>query len=431
MVGENQNLSRAGCLQRKGQFVPLLELLLAGHSQRLGSDLLQIAFPGDEDRHRVIGSCLRRFLYIDLVVINQTRTAVCAVFFADLVKFLHDDGLDAGIGFENLFQVLDRLFQFLCLGGLLKNIFLVDIAQFNLRHKFSLKLVDPETDHQVGNDLGIGFRAANNGDGLVNIQQDPRKALEQMEPFLFALELKKRPAANSLSPPCDPLLQQFPHAHDAGHTGNQNIEVAGKAVLQRRQAEKLQHELFGIDAALDVNGQLETGKVGLVTHIVDLLDLAGVDQLGYLVDDGLGGDGIRNLIDFNQIAVLHILPAGADLERATPRLIDGAHLGGIIDDLAPCGEVRRWQSLQQIAAGVADKCLRCLTNLPQIEAADIAGHSGGNSGVAGHQDVGKCGGKQDRLLHCAVIVVHHVHGVKVDVPEKLCRDGFQLGFGIT
>ena len=39
--------------------------------------------------------------------------------------------------------------------------------------------------------------------------------------------------------------------------------------------------LVGIHAALEVQCQLQTVQVGLVTHVADLLDLAGLDQLFY------------------------------------------------------------------------------------------------------------------------------------------------------
>ena len=56
-------------------------------------------------------------------------------------------------------------------------------------------------------------------------------------------------------------------------------------VLQGGELEELLHELFGVDAALEVDGELQAGQVRLVAHVADLLDLAGLDELGDLVDE--------------------------------------------------------------------------------------------------------------------------------------------------
>ena len=140
-------------------------------------------------------------------------------------------------------------------------------------------------------------------------------------------------------------------------------------------------------------------------------------QLGNLVNHRLGGGCIRNLIDFNKIAVFHVTPAGTDLEGASAGLVVGAHLGRIKQNLAAGWEIRRRECAQEVTIRIADKGLGRITDLPQVKTADIAGHAGGNAGIVGHQDVGKRRRQQSRLLHGAVVVVHHIHGVKINIPE--------------
>ena len=74
---------------------------------------------------------------------------------------------------------------------------------------------------------------------------------------------------------------------------------------------------------------------------------------------------------------------------------------------------------------------RSLADFIQVEAADHAGHAHGDAGVCGDQHIGEGGGQQGGLLHAAVIVIHKVHGVLVDIPENLRADGGELGLGIT
>ena len=57
--------------------------------------------------------------------------------------------------------------------------------------------------------------------------------------------------------------------------------------------------LSGSVPALEVDGQLQAGQVRLVAHVGDLPDLAGLDQFGHFVHDGLGGGGVGDLVDLD------------------------------------------------------------------------------------------------------------------------------------
>ena len=106
------------------------------------------------------------------------------------------------------------------------------------------------------------------------------------------------------------------YAEHARHACNQHVEVAGEAVLQGSHLHQLGHQLFRVGAALEVNGDLQTGKVGLIAHIGNLAHLTVLDQLGDLVDDGLDGGRVRNLRDLDQVVLLVVRPFCAYLERA-------------------------------------------------------------------------------------------------------------------
>ena len=257
------------------------------------------------------------------------------------------------------------------------------------------------------------------------------QALEQVQLFLFLLELEEHPAPHTFAAPGRPLLQDFAHAQHLGHSGDQDVEIAGIAVHQGGHAAELRHQLVRVCAALEVDGQLEAGEVGLVAHVVDLADLAGLDQLLHLVHNGLGGGGVRDLVDLNDVFFFQIAPFGPDLERAAAGLVDLRHLQRIVEDLASCGKVRRRQGLQQVAVRVPDPGDGGLAYLPQVEPADVAGHTHGDAGVGRDQHIREGGGQQGGLEHRCVVVVHHIHGVLVDVGEQLAADGRQLGLGVA
>ena len=365
------------------------------------------------------------------MLIEQAGPAVRAVGLCNGLQLPDDDRSDAGAALEDLFKVLNGLFQLLGLRRALEDVLLVDVSQLDLCNVVGLDLVDAEADHQVRDNLGLGFSAADDGDGLVDIEQDLAQAKQQVELFLLLLELVIGPAADALGPPGDPLLQDLADAHHAGHTGDQHVEVAGEAVLQGGVAEELLHQLLRVHAALEVHRDLEAGEVRLVPDVVELADLARLGQIDHLFDHRLGGGGVGQLVDLDQIALLHVAPSGADAEGAAPGFIDGVHLGAVIDDLAARREIRGGHGFQQVAARVAEIGDRGLTDLPEIKAADIRGHADGDAVVVGDEDVWEGRWQKGRLLHRAVVVVGHVHGVQVDVTEKLGADWLQPRLGVT
>ena len=71
-----------------------------------------------------------------------------------------------------------------------------------------------------------------------------------MELFPLLVEDVEHAALDALGTPCRPLLQDLPHAHDAGLPCHEDVEVAADRILQGRQLKELRHQLIGIDAAL-------------------------------------------------------------------------------------------------------------------------------------------------------------------------------------
>ena len=237
-------------------------------------------------------------------------------------------------------------------------------------------------------------------------------------------------AAHGLRPPGGPLLQDLPDAQHLGAAGDQHVEVAGEGVLQGGGLEELGHQLVGVHAPLEVDGQLQAGEVRLVPHVGDLFGLAGLDQLRHLVQDGLHGGGVGDLVNLNQVFRFHIAVLGPHTDAAPAGVIDLPQGGGVADQLAAGGKIRRQQCLCQVAVRIFQVGDGSVADLFQVKAAELGGHAHGDAAVGGHQDVGEGGGQQGRLLHGVVVVVHEVHGVAVDVPEQLRADGGQLGLGV-
>ena len=251
-----------------------------------------------------------------------------------------------------------------------------------------------------------------------------------MQLVLLLLHHEVDPPPDGFGPPGGPLLQELPHPQHLGDTGDQHIEVAGKGVLQRRQLVELGHQLVRVRAPLQVDGQLQAGEVRLVPHIGDLLGPARLDQLRHLVQDGLHGGGVGDLVDLNEVLLLDIAVFRPDPDAAPAGLVDLPDGARVVDQLPAGGEVRGQQGLHQVAVRVLQVGDGGVTDLFQVEPAELGGHAHGDAAVGTHQNVGEGGGQQGRLLHGVVVVVHEVHGVAVDVPEQLIADGRQLGLRI-
>ena len=176
-----------------------------------------------------------------------------------------------------------------------------------------------------------------------------------MQLVLLLVEVKEHTAANAFGAPRRPLIEQLGYAEYARHACDQHVEVAGEAVLQGSHLHQLGHQLFRVGAALEVDGDLQTGKVGLVAHIGNLAHLAVLDQLGDLVDDGLDGGRVRNLRDLDQVVPLVVRPFCTHLERAASGAVDGTHFRFIVDEVAAGGNIRRGQRGKDVVLGIFDK----------------------------------------------------------------------------
>ena len=252
-----------------------------------------------------------------------------------------------------------------------------------------------------------------------------------MQLVLFLGKVKIHATPDALHTPGAPLVKDFPHAHDLRVACDKDVEVAGKRILQRCHLKELRHQLVRIHAALEIDGELQSAQVGLIAHIVDLSDLPALDELGDLVDHGLGSRGIRDLVDLNDVFLRNIPPLGTHAEAAAAGVVDALHLRAVKDDLTARGKVRRGERQEKIMPRIAQIVDCRLADLIEIKAADHARHTDGNAVVGRDEHVWERCRQQSRFLHAAVIVIDKIDRVLVDVAEHLGADRRKLSLGIT
>ncbi len=343
-IGEHQQLVGVGPLPLEEGAVPLLVFLFAAHPQGLGGDLFEVPLPGDEHVHRVGGDLLngRGGLGLGrlLVLVDNLGAPGGGVLFFHVLQLVGDDLFDPGGGGDDVPQVGDLPLQAGGLGGALEDILLVDVAQPDIRHILGLHLVDAEADDEVGHHLGLLLRLPDDADGLVNVQQDAPQALEKVQLFLLALTDEIGAPAHPVHPPGGPLRQNLAHPHHPGHPGDEDIEIAGEGILKGGHLEQPGHQLVRVGPPLQVDGQLHAVEVGLVPHVGDFLDLPPLDQLGYLVQDGLHGGGVGDLVHLDEVILLDIAPLGPQPKGPPAGAVNAGQRRPVVQELPPGGEVR-------------------------------------------------------------------------------------------
>ena len=167
-------------------------------------------------------------------LVQNFAAARLAVLLCHGGQLCHDNLFNFGRAGKHAFQLCNGAFQLFYFLRALKNVLAVQMAQLDFSHIFGLHLVDAKADHQVGHHLGLFGRLAHNAHRFVNIQQNGRQALQKMQALFLAGQLEIGAAAHAFGAERGPLGENFAHTHHARHARNQHVEVARKAVFQRR-----------------------------------------------------------------------------------------------------------------------------------------------------------------------------------------------------
>ena len=339
---------------------------------------------GEEEGDGVVGDILLLAVGGNLVLVDDGGEAGLGVLLLHVPQLLDDDLPDPPGIAGQILQVVDLVPEGLLLPDPLEDILLVDVAQLDLRHVLRLDLVDAEADHQVGHHVGLALRLPDDLDGLVDVQKDALEALEEMELVLFLVEGEIHPPPDALCAPGAPLLQQLPDPQDLGRPGDEDVEVAGDGILQRGGPVELGHELVRVHAPLEVDGQLQAVQIRLVPHVGDFLQLPGLDQLRHLVQDGLHGSGVGNLVDFHHVLALHVPVLAPDADGALAGAVDLLHSSLVVDHLPSGGKVGAQEDGGQVAVRIFQIGDGGVADLAQVKPAQLGGHAHGDALVGGY-----------------------------------------------
>ena len=77
-----------------------------------------------------------------------------------------------------------------------------------------------------------------------------------MQPVAHFGKIEEKLAFDALFAPSNPFLDDLPDTERFGRTADKHVEVAGKAILKRRQAVQFFHELIRVGAAFQIDSDL-------------------------------------------------------------------------------------------------------------------------------------------------------------------------------
>ena len=188
--------------------------------------LFEIAPAREHDGHRVLLDLGLQAYLDDLVGLNPARAARHHVLLVDRGQLVADDLLDVVLAGEDLLKLGNLTLELSDVLGAVEDVLLVDVAELKLGNKLGLGLVDVETLHKVGHDLSLELGATDDGDGLVDVEQNRLEAVQQVQALGLFAQVKVNAATRGLNTPLDPLVQDLAYAHNAGVTIDQHVKVA-------------------------------------------------------------------------------------------------------------------------------------------------------------------------------------------------------------
>ena len=127
------------------------------------------------------------------------------------------------------------------------------MPELDFGDELGLQFVDAEADHQVRDDVRLVFGLPDDFNRLVDVEEDFGEALQQVEFFLLLAEVIGYPAADAGLPEADPFEQYPSGSQHPRRPVDQDVEVAGIGVFQRRQFEEPRHQLVRVGRTADVD----------------------------------------------------------------------------------------------------------------------------------------------------------------------------------
>ncbi|MNX79391.1 hypothetical protein D3C86_1110200 [compost metagenome] len=232
------------------------------------------------------------------------------------------------------------------------------------------------------------------------------------------------------------MAQDLVQAQDLGLAVDQGEHDDAEGGLELGLLVEVVEHHLGVGVALELDDHADAVAIALVAQIRDAVELLVLDQVGDLLDEGIGAHLVGQLGDDDRVLVaLDLLDLGDGAQG------DGAAAGGVglvdallAQDDGAGREVGALDVLDQVArgeAGLFDHRDQAVDDLAQVVRRDVGRHADRDARGAVDQQVRDARGQDDGLLGGAVVVGVEVDRLGVDVGEHLARDAAEAGLGVA
>ncbi|MPM60661.1 hypothetical protein SDC9_107513 [bioreactor metagenome] len=378
----------------------------------------------------------------DLGIGFDQRAAVVAVFLGVGLDLLdHQTAQRARIS-QDVFELALFFAQFLEL--------LLDLDRFQPRQL-------AQTDFQDVLGLAVGelealdqrrlglVGLADDGNHLVDVQQDELTAFEDMDAVQHLVQAVLRAACNRGLAEADPLFQHLAQrllhrfAIQADHRQVDGRRGLQAGVRQQRGDQLLLRHLAGLGLNHDAHRRI---LARFITHAVQQRQHAGLELVLILrerffavLDLGVGQlfdffehllrAGARRQLGDDELPLaarqFFDLPARAHLQAAASGTVGVLDVGGAADDLAAARIVRAGDQREEFFIAELGRLHQRdagIGHFAQVVAGDLGGQAHGNAACTIEQRERQARGQLLGLFERAVVVGHEIHRAHVDLVEQ-------------
>ena len=284
----------------------------------------------------------------------------------------------------------------------------------------------------------------------VEVVEGDLEALEDVGAVARLLEVVLGPTSDDLASPVDVVLEDRLEGQRLRLPVHQRDDVRVEGELQRGVLEKVVEDLARGGIALALDDDAHPVPIRLVSQVGDALDLAGLHEIGDLLEerglvdlvrDGRRDDGRAPAAGLLECDLcLHDDPPAAvgvhvpDRVDLLPLTRDRVATPVVAEDRAAGREVGPEEVLAELVVGelgVLDERLGRVDDLGKVVGRDVRRHPDRDAGRTVEEQVREAS-RQDRRLHPgAVVVLDEVDRVLVDVGEDLGGDRGHARLGVA
>ncbi len=322
-----------------------------------------------------------------------------------------------------------------------------ELGQAHVDDGAGLQIAELVLVHESLTGLVGSLAGSDKGHNLIDDVDGAQQTFQDVGAAHGLVHLELRAARHHLFAVLHEVLDELLEVQQLRTSMHQGDVVHRETALQLGELEQLVQNHVGHHIVTQHVDDADAVLVALVADVCDTLDLAGLHQLGGLLNH-LGlvhtvGDG-RSHNHVAAFGILLNLGDGTDDDAATSSGIGFADAVVSVDDAAQ-RKVGGFDVLHQllyrnlrfplpslsVQLSSLDIGHAALQHLAEVVGGHIGGHTDGDAVGAVDKQVGQLGGQHTGFLALVVVGGHHIDGVLVDIRHQLVAYLLQTGLGVT